>query len=170
MGRPPVAVILWRASTHGIHAAQLGLALPKPSLTIAAAILLALLFLANQLVSLRRMTLPESKSQGLIQQLARKLFPQDNSERLAFFALVITVAICEELIYRGFVQRVFQDWSGDDVLVGIVASAVFFSLAHLYQGRRGLISTLVVGLLFSVVRAWTGSLLAPFVEIGRAHV
>ena len=58
-------------------------------------------------------------------------------------------------------QRVFQDWSGDNALVGIAASAVFFSLAHLYQGRRGLISTLIVGVLFSVVRDVTGSLLAP---------
>jgi len=33
-----------------------------------------------------------------------------------------------------------------------------FSLAHLYQGRRGLIATFVVGLLFSIARATTGSL------------
>lgn len=156
-----VAVILWRTFAHGIRAAQLGLALLKPALTISAAIFLALLFLANQLISLRRNTLTAGDSQGLLVQLARKLFPQDNSERLAFFALVVTVAICEELIYRGFVQRVFQDWSGDNALVGIAASAVFFSLAHLYQGRRGLISTLIVGVLFSVVRDVTGSLLAP---------
>ncbi|MGA8014164.1 MAG: CPBP family intramembrane glutamic endopeptidase, partial [Candidatus Acidiferrales bacterium] len=35
--------------------------------------------------------------------------------------------------------------------------------AHLYQGRRGVITTFVVGLLFSLVRSWTGSLLAPLV-------
>ena len=88
-----------------------------------------------------------------------KLFPQDDVERLAFFALVTTVALCEELIYRGFVQRVFQDWSRGSVIVAVVGSAVFFALAHLYQGRRGLVSTLTIGLLFSTIRAWTGSLL-----------
>ncbi|MGH7838135.1 MAG: hypothetical protein ACREQC_09990, partial [Candidatus Binataceae bacterium] len=98
-----LAVILWRTSARGIHPAQLGIALPKPLLTAAAAILLALLFLANQLISLRRMALPTTGQQGLLPQLARKLFPQDDVERLAFFALVVTVAICEELIYRGFV-------------------------------------------------------------------
>lgn len=156
-----VAVIRWRTFAHGIGAPQLGLALPKPALTLAAAILLAILFLANQLISLRHMKLTADDSQGLLVELARKLFPQDASERLAFFALVVSVAICEELIYRGFVQRVFQDWSGNDALVGIAASAVFFSLAHLYQGRRGMVSTLIVGLLFSAVRDVTGSLLAP---------
>jgi uncharacterized protein len=72
---------------------------------------------------------------------------------------VATVALCEELIYRGFVQRVFQDWSAGSVIVAVIGSAVFFAFAHLYQGRRGLISTLTIGLLFSTVRAWTGSLL-----------
>jgi len=35
-------------------------------------------------------------------------------------------------------------------------------LAHLYQGRRGILTTFVVGLLFAAIRSWTGSLLAPF--------
>jgi len=38
-------------------------------------------------------------------------------------------------------------------------SSVLFSLAHLYQGRRGVASTLLVGLLFSTIRVWTGSLI-----------
>jgi hypothetical protein len=95
--------------------------------------------------------------------LALKLFPQDDIERLVFFGLVATVAICEELIYRGFVQRVFERWSGDQVFAGILGSAVFFALAHLYQGTRGLASTFLIGLLFSVIRALTGSLLAPMI-------
>jgi membrane protease YdiL (CAAX protease family) len=86
-----------------------------------------------------------------------KIFPRDAIERPSFLALVATVAICEELIYRGFAQYVFQDWSRS-LLVGILGSALLFSVAHLYQGKRGLISTFAVGLLFSGVRAWTGSL------------
>jgi uncharacterized protein len=62
------------------------------------------------------------------------------------------------VIYRGFVQRVFQDWPRGSLIVGIVGSALYFALAHLYQGRRGLISTFSVGLMFSAMRAWTGSL------------
>jgi len=117
------------------------------------------LILLNQLLGLRRLAAQPEKIHGILPQLALKLFPQDSVERLAFFALVTTVALCEELIYRGFVQRVFQDWSRDSVIVAVIGSAAFFALAHLYQGRRGLISTLTIGLLFSTVRAWTGSLL-----------
>jgi membrane protease YdiL (CAAX protease family) len=49
--------------------------------------------------------------------------------------------------------------SGGSVVVAIIGSAALFSIAHIYQGRRGLIATFIVGAVFSGVRAWTGSLL-----------
>jgi membrane protease YdiL (CAAX protease family) len=152
-------IILWRTNAHQIRPNQLGLALPNPALAVSATVVLAALILVNQLLGLRRVAAQPANTQGIVPQLALKLFPQDDVERLAFFALVITVALCEELIYRGFVQRAFQDWSRGSVIAAIVGSAAFFALAHLYQGRRGLISTLTIGLLFSAIRAWTGSLL-----------
>ncbi len=157
------ALILWRTSSHGIPAARLGLAVPNIALTMTISILLAALILANQLVSLRRLALRPAESQGILPQLALKIFPRDNVERLAFLAVVATVAVCEELIYRGFVQRVLEDWSGGFLIVGILGSAVLFGLAHIYQGRRGLFSTFVVGLLFSAIRAWTGSLIPSMI-------
>lgn len=157
------AVILWRTTAHGIAPASMGIAIPNPVLTLAVSILLPALVLTNQLVSLRRLALRPAEAQGILPQMAAKVFPQDNAERLAFFALVVTVSICEELIYRGFAQQVFQHVSGGLVAVGIIGSAVLFGIAHLYQGRRGLISTLLVGALFSWVRSWTGSLIAPMI-------
>jgi uncharacterized protein len=152
-------VILWRSSAHEIRAGQIGLAIPNPALVVTVSVVLSALILLNQIMGLRRLVAQPEKIQGVLPQLALKLFPQDDVERLAFFALVATVALCEELIYRGFVQRVFQDWSRGSVILAVLGSAVFFAFAHLYQGRRGLISTLAIGLLFSTIRAWTGSLL-----------
>jgi len=157
------AIVLWRTNAHGIRAAQLGLAIPNPQLTIAVSVLLAALILASQLFSLRRLVARPEEIKGVVPQLALKIFPQDNVERLVFFALVSTVAVCEELIYRGFVQLVFQSWAGGKVIAGITGSAALFALAHLYQGRRGLISTSFIGLLFAIIRAWTGSLLATLI-------
>lgn len=156
-------VILWRAAAHGIRAAELGLLIPNPALTAVISVVLAALVFANQMFSLRRLTAKPAEINGILPQLALKLFPQDDIERLVFFGLVATVAICEELIYRGFVQRVLESWSGEQVFAGILGSAVFFALAHLYQGTRGLASTFLIGLLFSVIRALTGSLLAPII-------
>jgi membrane protease YdiL (CAAX protease family) len=151
-------VIFWRARAHGVAAASLGLAIPSVTAVVALSILLSGLIFANQLLSLRRLAQEAANGQAILAQLARKIFPRDDRERLAFFGVVLTVSICEEFIFRGFAQQVFTEAG---VASGIIGSAVLFAIAHLYQGRRGLFATLVVGLLFAAVRSWTGSLVAP---------
>lgn len=154
-----VVIILWRTAVRGIHPNRLGLAVPNPPLTVLSSIILSLVLLANQIFSIRRLTARPSEIKGVLPELALKIFPQTDVERLVFIALVTTVALCEELIYRGFVQRVFQDLGGGLAVAGVIVSAVFFALAHVYQGRRGIVSTFVVGVIFATVRWWTGSLI-----------
>jgi uncharacterized protein len=152
-------LIFWRASARGIGAAALSLVLPRPFLTTAIAVFLVTLIFLNQMVGLRHLGSQTASSQGTVTQLARKLFPRDEVERLAFFALVVTVAVCEEFIYRGFIQHIFRAASGGSAYVAVFGSAAFFAFAHLYQGRRGVISTFIIGVLFSTATAWCGSLL-----------
>lgn len=151
-------IVLWRTASHGVPLVKLGFAFANLGLTLVASLVLCALVLANQLFGLRRMVALRLEIKGVLPQLVKKVFPQDESERLAFFALVLSVAVCEEFIYRGFVQRAFEDWLGGSIPAGILISAVFFALAHLYQGRRGMASTFAVGLVFSMVRHWTRSL------------
>jgi uncharacterized protein len=152
------AIILWRTAVQGIRPAQLGLAVGNPGLTASVSVVLSGLVLANQIFSVLRLRARPAEIKGTLPQLALKVFPQTEIERLAFLALVSTVCFCEELIYRGFVQRVFEDAARGYLFVGIVASAIFFALAHVYQGRKGLLSTFVIGLVFATIRSWTGSL------------
>jgi membrane protease YdiL (CAAX protease family) len=156
-------IILWRTTARGFTAAQLGLTIPRPLLTMIVAAVLTALVLLNQIVGLRRLATSPAGGQGLVPQLALKLFPQDEVERLAFFALVVTVAVCEEFIYRGFIQEICRDLAGGSIYFAVVGSATFFALAHLYQGRRGLISTFLVGILFSATAAATGTLIPSIV-------
>lgn len=153
------AVILWRVMANGSRPWQIGLSAGNGKLTASVAVLLSLLLLINQIASIRRLAAKPAEIKGIIAELALKIFPQDNIERLAFVALVSTVAVCEELIYRGFVQGVFEGWLGSSVVAGVVLSSAFFAAAHVYQGRRGLISTFVIGVVFAGVRAGTGSLI-----------
>jgi membrane protease YdiL (CAAX protease family) len=155
-------VILWRTTARGIPPSQLGLALSHPILIITTTVVLSLLLLSNQIYSIGKIASLKHDLKGIMPQLALKIFPRDAIERLAFFSLALTVAVCEEFIYRGFAQRVFEDWSRS-VLIGVFGSAFLFSLAHLYQGRRGLASTFTIGLLFSGVCTWTGSLIPTIV-------
>jgi membrane protease YdiL (CAAX protease family) len=69
----------------------------------------------------------------------------------------VTAGLCEEFLYRGFAMAVFLRW-GLPVWIAASASALLFGLAHLYQGKSGLVGTTILGLLFGFVRAVTGSL------------
>ena len=151
------SVILWRVSRHAIRPEQLGLGFSATPTVITITVVLCNTILALQLISLRRLKSDPGGLTGETIQIALKVFPRDGKERVCFTVLVCTVAICEELIYRGFVQYAFKAWSGS-LSVGIVGSSLLFSVAHLYQGKRGLVSTFGVGVLFAGVRAWTGSL------------
>lgn len=152
------AFVLWLCHQHAIGAARLAIAVPNVSRAAGAGVALSALLLANQLASLRRLARLSPERQGLLGKLARKLMPQNLVESLAFFALVCTVAVCEEVLYRGFVFVALEDVAGGSVPFAVLGSSLFFAAAHLYQGPRGLLATFLIGALFALVRWWTGSL------------
>lgn len=153
-----VSVIIgWRCLVHGFTFTELGITLPHMPRAIIATVVLSGLLVLNQVFGIRRLASLPTEKRGLVAQLAEKLLPRTRKERFVAIALVLTVAACEELIYRGFIQTLFQQVLSSP-LAGALVSAVFFAVAHLYQGRRGILTTFVVGLLFSGVRIWTGSL------------
>jgi CAAX protease family protein len=151
-------VVLWRALARQIAPADLALSLGNLRLTLGVAIPLAALLAVNQFFSIRRLAHLPPDRRGFLGDMARKIMPQNSIEQLVFFALVVTVSLCEEFLYRGFVQAVFQATVAASVLAGVIASAAFFSAAHFYQGKRGLLTTLFIGLVFALLRSWTGSL------------
>ena len=86
-----------------------------------------------------------------LKALAQRILPQSTREMPAFLVLAVTAGVCEEFIYRGFAMAVFTriglpNWSV------VLVSAVMFGLAHLYQGRGGLLGTMILGALFGVAR------------------
>jgi uncharacterized protein len=156
-----VAFVLWRTTARHVPPAMLGLSIPNGALVAFVSILLVALVFVNQMISLRQIARRPQLGQDILLQLARKVFPQDSGERAAFFAVVITVSLCEELVYRGFAQYVFRASFHGSAIAGIVGSAALFSIAHVYQGKRGVTTTFVAGFLFAIMRSWTGSLVPP---------
>ncbi len=88
---------------------------------------------------------------------AGPLVPRSGAERTLFVLVGVTAGFCEELLYRGCLWRFFSDVTGH-LWVAVVLSAVAFGFAHAYQGCAGIISTGIVGLLFSVPVLLTNSL------------
>jgi membrane protease YdiL (CAAX protease family) len=96
-------------------------------------------------------------SRGSIQAIAERILPQSAMELLPFLALAITAGLCEEFLYRGFAMAVLTRL-GAVTWAAVLASSVLFGLAHLYQGRGGLVSTTFVGIVLGIGRVVYGSL------------
>lgn len=103
-----------------------------------------------------------AESAGFLQELSRKLMPQNAVEIPVFFALVCTVSLCEEFLYRGFLFALFFRVGGGSIFIAVLCSSVLFAVGHLYQGRRGVTATFLLGLVLAASRAWTGSLVPGF--------
>ncbi|HWG57990.1 MAG TPA: type II CAAX endopeptidase family protein [Candidatus Acidoferrales bacterium] len=152
------ALILWRAFARGLSAPLLGLAIPRPGLAVAVGAVLSCAVFANQVFSIRKLASDPAEALRPLAKIALRIFPRNIPEWLAFLALTATVSLCEEIIYRGFVQRILQNWLWGSVLLGVLGSAALFALAHSYQGARGIAATFVVGVVFSAIVVWTASL------------
>ncbi len=166
-------LVAWRSFARGLTAADLALGLHaakghgEPNLlhVALATLLLSGLLCATQFLALRRMAslpaerLPRApRGAAFLHQMATKIFPQNGIERLAFAALCATVALCEEFLYRGFAFAAIQQAVHGMWASSVLGSAILFAAAHLYQGRRGLFSTFLIGVLFASVRAVVQSL------------
>jgi membrane protease YdiL (CAAX protease family) len=71
------------------------------------------------------------------------LMPIGPFELVAWVLLSITAGICEETLFRAYLQRQFAAWTRS-LPVGVVLSAIIFGAGHAYQGAR---HTIVIGLL-----------------------
>lgn len=90
-------------------------------------------------------------------QAAKELLPQTNLELAVFVVLSTTAGFCEEVVFRGYLQRQFTAWTRN-VSVGVVLQAIVFGTAHLYQGVKGVIVISIYGAMFGILAAGRKSL------------
>jgi uncharacterized protein len=90
------------------------------------------------------------------------LVPATRAERRWAWAVAISAGICEELVFRGLLIAAGIA-AGLPPIVAALASSVLFGMAHLYQGRLGMLLTTGTGLAMTYFVLPTGSLLFPIV-------
>ncbi len=164
-----VVIVAARSLIRGVSPEELGIAAVDPWRVAWTSIALTGFLCVNQVVGLRRITkVPEGK-RGRLFAITERIMPRTPTETLVYAALACTAGVSEEFLYRGFVfmafVRMIVNFGPPNAFAAILSSA-WFSLAHLYQGQRGIITTFVVGMIFVLVRIWTGSLLPAI----AAHV
>ena len=85
------------------------------------------------------------------------LVPGTTIELLLWLCLSTTAGICEEIIFRGYLQRQFAAIARS-MLAGVLLSAVVFGAAHGYEGGPRMILIGVYGLMFGLLAWWRKSL------------
>jgi membrane protease YdiL (CAAX protease family) len=153
-----VAVVEWRAWAHGFSASQLGLTIHDRTRILAASIAGAVAIAALQWLNLRRVGRIPVGGRGPVQAIAERILPQSAVELLPYLALAITAGLCEEFLYRGFAMAVLQQ-AGLQAWAVVLLSSALFGLAHSYQGRGGIVMTMLIGVILGLGRITFDSLI-----------
>ncbi len=91
------------------------------------------------------------------QQVLQSIGPRDAKELLVFAALAVTAAICEEIMFRGYLQQQITAWTRSKLL-GVVLAGLAFGAGHAYQGGFGMAMITGYGLLLGTLAVWRKSL------------
>jgi membrane protease YdiL (CAAX protease family) len=87
--------------------------------------------------------------------------PHTSNELSWFVALSLTAGFCEEFLFRGYLIWAFQPWLGWWGAAVLLLSS--FAAAHAYQGKAGFTRTVLIGGVFTLLVALSGSLVPAIV-------
>jgi len=86
------------------------------------------------------------------------LLPTTLPESVVWIAVSAAAGACEELVFRGYLQR--QLWSlTKNLPTAVVLQAFIFGIGHIYQGWKPALVTAIYGLVFGLVAAWRRSII-----------
>ena len=85
------------------------------------------------------------------------LLPEGPVELLLWLALSVSAGVCEEVVYRGYLQRQFS-LLGNSAAVGLLVQAILFGISHGYQGLKLVVTITVYGILYGLLAQWRRSL------------
>ena len=145
----------------GRSLAVLGLRLPLDLRAVAGAVLcvLAIAYINGQQRVLSKLSADKLAAVRRRFGGTAAILPRSLPEYRWFLGVALTVGICEELLYRGYLYAVTEPVIG--YIGAIVASGLIFGLGHLYQGTMGVVKTSYVGIVLGIIYVGTGSLLWP---------
>ena len=85
------------------------------------------------------------------------LLPSTGAERLTWALVAVSVGFCEEVVYRGYLQKQLKAITGSG-WVAVALQALLFGMAHGEQGAAAALRMTVYGAVLGVVATWRRSL------------
>jgi membrane protease YdiL (CAAX protease family) len=98
---------------------------------------------------------------GPLSPATAALLPRTPRERRLAGGTAIAFGVGEEFLYRGLLLAVGTELLGLPLWVAAVLGWVLFVAAHAYQGRRGMITVGLLGVIFTMLYLSSMSLLLP---------
>jgi membrane protease YdiL (CAAX protease family) len=86
-----------------------------------------------------------------------QILPDSISERLVWILVAVTVGFCEEVVYRGYLQKQLAAFGGS-APVAVLCQGLLFGIAHGEQGLASASRLAVYGVALGGLAAWRGSL------------
>jgi CAAX protease family protein len=83
-------------------------------------------------------------------RLLQMLAPRNVLELVLWILLSSTAGFCEEIIFRGYLQRQFASLTRN-IWIGMLISAMIFGLSHAYEGRKRMVLIAIYGALFGTL-------------------
>jgi membrane protease YdiL (CAAX protease family) len=90
------------------------------------------------------------------------LLPRSLPEILLWVATCVTAGVCEEMVFRGYLQRQLHALGGS-IAAAVACQGVVFGIFHGYQGWKNVITISVLGILFGLLAAWRKNLRANMI-------
>ncbi|MBC8065288.1 MAG: CPBP family intramembrane metalloprotease [Chlorobia bacterium] len=137
---------------------QIGFSLPDGwRLWVAVALVLVLvMYMVLAVASVARDAMARASVRQQFTGKIADLMPRTRKELVLFGGVSLTAGFCEEFLFRGYFVWALAPWLG---WWGAAAlSLLIFAAGHSYQGWNGVIRTGIVGAIFTLVVAMSGSL------------
>jgi membrane protease YdiL (CAAX protease family) len=121
--------------------------------------ILTLLYFADLIANIKN----GSAEGNMLAEMQEKapFMPRHIREIPAYAIMCMAAAVCEEIIYRGFMVTYFlPEFNGRSgiPILAVTAPAFLFSLAHYYQGWMAIFKIFLLSLLLGIIFIWSGSL------------
>jgi membrane protease YdiL (CAAX protease family) len=85
------------------------------------------------------------------------LLPKSLLEISLWILLCLTAGFCEEIAFRGYLQKQFHAFTGS-IAIAVILQGIVFGITHGYQGWKNVVVISALGILYGMLAAWRRNL------------
>jgi membrane protease YdiL (CAAX protease family) len=85
------------------------------------------------------------------------LLPKSPVEITLWILVCVTAGFCEEIAFRGYLQKQFHALTGS-IAIAVILQGLVFGITHGYQGWKNVVVISALGILYGMLAAWRRNL------------